>query len=1183
MLSKLKLRRTKRYNVLSKNCFVVRIYLLNKGHIELTQAMDSTGLQCLEAIAQKLEIRETNYFGLWYFGKAQQARWVELEKTLKKQLDKHAIEPVLYFGVMFYVPSVYHLKESATRRQYCLQLRKNVLDGHLRCTVEQYIHLAGLAIQAKFKDENEVDTQDSLIDKRLFPEAWTKDPAIMQELFNKLEMEHDSLSGLSPEEAVILYIKEVEQLDGYGQECFHVKDSHGNDVNLCVFFVGIFVADNAGQTTAIYRWNDIGNITHSKSAIVLELNRKEETVLFHTDDVENSKYISRLFATRLKFYKAKKISTEKATTPPVVRRRHTWNRSSSSRQQPIHPQRHIQSSEMYISEDNIFHMNEDPVSFRPISQTSLDGYPEINGTVPNGNVSRAHSISSLNHSQSLTQASPRTSNISTTATDLMTLDYLSKWRHSATIVPSYRPTPEYETVMRHKNRGIIPPDNQSQSVRNMGNTHAYRHPDSLVYSQSEIPEMSPYMVLYGPHPTYGNIPINPTELVMRGAILNQQDMKSISHTVSTPELANVRPQPNHGFSSARKLRNRSSLPPPQYPSPPRPATSTPDLASHRHKYVSSSSPDLVTRKVQQSVKTFQEDSAPVARQSFQEVSELLMRPTQRPTVKKRHSLEVINSMVCGMEAIAINSLNAPLPRRNTLRELVHTEEAVKKDHEVLQLPLYHHKKNISDATMLIHSSESEEEEEGETPKSVPHTSTANRITYSYQLQAALARMPNKPPPEYPGPRTSISNGALRHDPSCISAEMARTKAMCPRTSQAAYTSRNEQAAMNGSSLGPSISEPDLTSVKERVRKEPVKERPVSEMFSIEDTIVEKEILLRNLERDRMAALEAQKRPLMLAALNGLSVSRFPMPEARQDDTTKMPMDERYKCLRKKLEEGMVFTEYEQIPRRKPDGIFSTAMLPENLERNRVCEVLPYEENRVELVPTKENRTGYINASHIKVTVGDQDLHYIATQGPLPHTFHEFWQMVWEQGVNVIAMVITEEEEGREQNYRYWPKLGSKQNSATYGIFKVTTNFRTDAGRHAITGLKVNHLLSGQERTVWHLQFTDWPDHGCPEEAQGFLSYLEEISVVYSHANSTQDTSSHCNPPVVVHCSAGAGRTGVLILTQLMIGCWQANENIEIPAMLKHLRDQRMFLVQTIAQYKFVYQVLIQFFESARLV
>lgn len=91
-----------------------------------------------------------------------------------------------------------------------------------------------------------------------------------------------------------------------------------------------------------------------------------------------------------------------------------------------------------------------------------------------------------------------------------------------------------------------------------------------------------------------------------------------------------------------------------------------------------------------------------------------------------------------------------------------------------------------------------------------------------------------------------------------------------------------------------------------------------------------------------------------------------------------------------------------------------------------------------------------------------------------------------QLISNFAFVCVIQEGGRTKSHRYWPKLGSKHSSATYGKFKVTTKFRTDSGCYATTGLKVKHLLSGQERTVWHLQYTDWPDHGCPEDVQGFL-------------------------------------------------------------------------------------------------
>ncbi|NWU72635.1 PTN14 phosphatase, partial [Pterocles burchelli] len=1025
----------------------------------------------------------------------------------------------------------------------------------------------------------------------IFLQDWTQDEPVLEELTQKVAQEHRTHSGITAAEAELMYINEVERLDGFGQEIFPVKDNHGNDIHLGIFFMGIFIKNRIGRTTVTYRWNDIGNIAHNKSSIVLELINKEENVLFHTDDLENAKYISRLFAARHKFYKQNKICTEQSSSPPPIRRRPTWSRSSLPRQHPfILPPMHVQCGEHYTethnSQDSIFHGNEE--TFYGRSQTSLDRCPVdfsyLNGNGPNGSVCSAHSMNSLNRSQNFIQASPMSSNLSIPGSDIMRADYIPSHRHSAIIVPSYRPTPDYETVMRQMKRGVIQMDSQSQSLRNLniGNTHAYNQPEDLVYSQPEIRERHPYTITYGHQGGGYNKPVAPSDQMNpNNAVQNKTAASAISHTVSTPELANVQLQSSQSYNTTHMLKNYLFRPPPPYPRP-RPATSTPDLASHRHKYVSGSSPDLVTRKVQLSVKTFQEDSSPVVRQSLQEVSEPLMAVKHHAAVNKRHSLEVISNMVRGIEAMALKTLNAPLPRRNTLREQVQPEESVQMGHEVQQVPHYHHKKTFSDATMLIHSSESEEEEEiSESVSQI--TALHENMEYSAQLQAALARIPNKPPPEYPGPRKSVSNGALRQDHVSLSVAVARAKAMRPGPSKAISVSRTDQMAINVSSLGPSISEPDLTSVKERVKKEPVKERPVSEMFSIEDSIIEREIMMRNLEKQKMAGLEAQKRPLMLAALNGLSVAGVPVPEDSQDEVAKVPMDERCKILKRKLEEGMVFTEYEQIPKKKADGIFTTAALPENTERNRIREVVPYEENRVELVPTKENNTGYINASHIKVTVGGEEWHYIATQGPLPHTCHDFWQMVWEQGVNVIAMVTAEEEGGRSKSHRYWPKLGSKHSSATYGKFKVTTKFRTDSGCYATTGLKVKHLLSGQERTVWHLQYTDWPDHGCPEEVQGFLSYLEEIQSVRRHTNSVLDSSNNCNPPIVVHCSAGVGRTGVVILTELMTGCLEHNEKVDVPVMLRLLREQRMFMIQTIAQYKFVYRVLIQFLQNSRLI
>uniref|UniRef100_A0A3Q0R9S2 protein-tyrosine-phosphatase n=1 Tax=Amphilophus citrinellus TaxID=61819 RepID=A0A3Q0R9S2_AMPCI len=816
---RLKLRRTRRYNVLSKNYFVTRIRLLDTNVIECTLSVESTGQECLEAVAQRLELRETHYFGLWFQGKTQtpEKRWVELEKPLKKQLDKFGNEPLLFFGVMFYVPNVSRLEQEATRYQYYLQVKKEVLDGRLHCSVEQGIRLAGLAVQADFGDFTQFLSQDFLREYVLFPVNWPNGEEVLEEWTQKVAEEHKSHCRMQAAEAELLYIKEVEKLDGFGQESFPAKDNYTNDIFIGVSFIGVFVKHRNGRSIM---WKDIGTIAHNKSAITVEITSRDDTIVFHMEDMEMAKYIA-------------------------LSRPHRGDNVCSLDFLVI-----LFNSFpcFFCCADSIFH--DDPYYK---SESSLDrcavDFTYRNGSVPNGSMYSSPSLSSLNRSQNFVQPSPMSSNLSIPGSELMRPDYIPSHRHSAIIAPSYRPTPEYDAVMRQKRR-MLPAhhDLHSQSLRslNISNACAYRQPEPLVYSQPEMRERGPY---HGPQGNQG--PMDPCQ----------------GHT---------------------------------------------------------------------------------------------------------------------------------------------------------------------------------------------------------------------------------------------------------------------------------------------------------------------------LERQKMS-VDSMKRPLMMAALNGLYVARMPVPESPGEEGAKAATDERCKTLELKLEEERVFTEYEQVPKKRADCILTTATLPENAERNRFRDVVPYEENRVELVPNKENNTGYINASHIKVMIRGEEWHYIATQGPLANTCADFWQMVWEQGVNVIAMVTAEEEGGRSKSHRYWPKLGSKHNSATHGKFKVTTKFRTDSGCYATTGLKVKHLLSGQERTVWHLQYTDWPEQGCPEYVPGFLSYLEEIQSVRRHTNSMLDTSKSLNPPVVVHCSAGVGRTGVVILTELMIRCLEHNEPVEVPTMLSELRQQRMLMVQTISQYKFVYQVLIQFLKNSRLI
>ncbi|XP_059038574.1 tyrosine-protein phosphatase non-receptor type 21 [Mustela lutreola] len=1160
----LKLKRTRRYTVSSKSCLVARIQLLNNEFVEFTLSVESTGQESLEAVAQRLELREITYFSLWYHNKQNQRRWVDLEKPLKKQLDKHAVEPTVYFGVVFYVPSVSQLQQEITRYQYYLQLKKDILEGNIPCTLEQAIQLAGLAVQADFGDFDQYESQDFLQKFALFPVGWLQDEKVLEEATQKVALLHQKYRRLTAPDAEMLYMQEVERMDGYGEESYPAKDSQGSDICIGACLEGIFVKHKNGRPPVVFRWHDIANMSHNKSFFALELANKEETIQFQTEDMETAKYVWRLCVARHKFYRLNQCSlqTQTVTVNPI--RRRSSSRVSLPKPQPYvmppPPQRHYNGhyTEPYTSsQDNLFATNQN--GYYCHSLTSLDrAQIDLNGRIRNGSVYSAHSTNSLNNPQPYLQPSPMSSNPSITGSDVMRPDYVPSHRHSALIPPSYRPTPDYETVMKQLNRGMVHAERQSHSLRNLniGSSYAYSRPDALVYSQPEIREHAHFASPQSAHYPFSlNYSFHSPSPYPHPA-----ERRPVVGAVSVPELTNVQLQAQD-YPAPNIMRTQVYRPPPPYP-PPRPANSTPDLS--RHLYISSSNPDLITRRVHHSVQTFQEASLPVAH-SLQEVSEPLTA-ARRAHLHKRNSIEVAG-LAHSLEGLrlkerTLSASAADPPPRPVSAGSQHggcPDRAERRPADERGGLGYGHKKSLSDATMLIHSSEDEEdldEEMASLAVPFPH--------------ARVPRGHHSPEPP-PGP----SRGPCALTPSTPGPGPVHGREPVPQLGEAGGPRREGL-------LTPSMSESDLTtSGRYRARRDSLKQRPVSDLLSGKKNVVEGLPPLGGMKKSRVDAKKIG--PLKLAALNGLSLSRLPLPDEGKEVPARATNDERCKILEQRLEQGMVFTEYEKIlKKRLVDGECSTARLPENAERNRFQDVLPYDDARVELVPTKENNTGYINASHIKVSVSGIEWDYIATQGPLQNTCQDFWQMVWEQGVAIIAMVTVEEEGGREKSFRYWPRLGSRHNTVTYGRFKITTRFRTDSGCYATTGLKMKHLLTGQERTVWHLQYTDWPEHGCPEDIKGFLSYLEEIQSVRRHTNSTSEPKSP-NPPLLVHCSAGVGRTGVVILSEIMIACLEHNEVLDIPRGLDMLRQQRMMMVQTLCQYTFVYRVLIQFLKSSRLI
>ncbi|XP_018413426.1 PREDICTED: tyrosine-protein phosphatase non-receptor type 9-like isoform X2 [Nanorana parkeri] len=279
---------------------------------------------------------------------------------------------------------------------------------------------------------------------------------------------------------------------------------------------------------------------------------------------------------------------------------------------------------------------------------------------------------------------------------------------------------------------------------------------------------------------------------------------------------------------------------------------------------------------------------------------------------------------------------------------------------------------------------------------------------------------------------------------------------------------------------------------------------------------------------------------------------------------------------KRMKKRGIFQEYEEIRKEPPVSTFDVSKKPYNQSKNRYSDVLCLDQSRVKLglIGTDET-TDYINASFMDGYKRKNA--YIATQGPLPKTFDDFWRMVWEQRVLIIVMTTRVIERGRIKCGQYWPlEAGRSEDSGHFIIRNIHIDLFQD---FKLTHLDVYNKQTDESRSVAHYQYMSWPDFGVPKSASAMLDFRAQVKqhqAVAVQSLGSEWTGHPAGPPIVIHCSAGIGRTGTFCTLDICLSRLENIGTVDVLQTVKRMRTQRAFSIQTWDQYYFCYMAIIEY-------
>nr|XP_023011994.1 receptor-type tyrosine-protein phosphatase F-like [Leptinotarsa decemlineata] len=265
-----------------------------------------------------------------------------------------------------------------------------------------------------------------------------------------------------------------------------------------------------------------------------------------------------------------------------------------------------------------------------------------------------------------------------------------------------------------------------------------------------------------------------------------------------------------------------------------------------------------------------------------------------------------------------------------------------------------------------------------------------------------------------------------------------------------------------------------------------------------------------------------------------------------------------KYVREAIQSGELKRQHDLFPRGlvKPCEYGS---MPENKTKNRYKNLIAYDDTRVKLRKIRGDEfSDYINASYVDGYKKPRC--YIATQGPKNNTLADFWRMIWQEKVKNIVMLANVYENGKKKVEKYWPDINE---DLKFGIIRVQ-HVSTDTFANFDIRIFSIHC-NNEERKIEQLHYTTWPDHGVPLYSQSLVPFLRRVLKIPYNPQS----------PIVVHCSAGVGRTGTIILSDICLRMAAGEGCIDFLAHLENIRNQRANLVDNVEQYKLAHLVVVE--------